>query len=71
MAGRYDLLVGSPDVPSPIEEGALMTTRRVKMLLVSLCAAWLLAGPVSLSFVPAAEAFVQIPLAQCEDIQCH
>ena len=74
MAGRYGLLVGSPDVPSPIEdieESALMTTRRAKMLLVSLCAAWLIALPVSLSPTPLAHAAPIVPLSQCDDSTCH
>ena len=48
-----------------------MPTRRVKMLLVSLCAAWLLALPVTLSTTPLALAAPVAPLSQCEDITCH
>ena len=48
-----------------------MTTRRVKMLLVSLCAAWLIALPVSPSAAQLAHAAPIVPLSQCDDITCH
>ena len=48
-----------------------MTTRRVKMLLVSLCAAWLIALPVTPSATPLAHATPIVPLSQCDDVTCH
>ncbi len=48
-----------------------MTTRRAKMLLVSLCAAWLIALPATLSTTPLAHAAPIVPLSQCDDSTCH
>lgn len=48
-----------------------MPTRRVKMLLLSLCAAWLLALPIPLSTTPSAHAAPIVPLTQCDDSTCH
>ena len=48
-----------------------MTTRRAKMLLVSLCAAWLIALPATLSVTPLVHAAPIVPLSQCDDVTCH
>ena len=47
-----------------------MTIRRVKMLVVSLCAAWLFALPVTPSVTPLAHAAPIVPLSQCDDVTC-
>ena len=48
-----------------------MTTRRVKTLLLSLCAALLIALPVSLAATPLAHAAPIVPHSQCDDVTCH